>query len=313
MPIIEPLKTIQRLEFYISYHCFDNCLFCSLGDQIKKFKGDFVSCDDIKRKLIEFCCRGFNHITFTGGEPTLHPDFIEILQFTKQLGYRTFMGSIGSLFASRRFCQKTLPYIDEICFSLHGHNAKLHNFHTQNKTSFGRLRKALKNIEETSEDIDGFINIVVTKYNFDFLEKIINSVSCYSRIKQILISNLAPEGNGLHNFEELAVPIKKMKEKIDKIVNLTQKQSKIVRFFGLPLCALKNYENFSNDVWWSPRVGIDKCSKGNKTYLKTTLYYKPTRSRIKTKKCYACLKHDVCGGVFKKYRQIYGDNELAPF
>lgn len=313
MTIVKPVKDIQRLEFYISYHCFDNCLFCSLGDQIRKFKGEFVSCNDIQKKLIQFSRRRFNHVTFTGGEPTLHPDFIEILQFAKQLDYKIFVGSIGGLFASKEFCRNTLPYIDEICLSLHGHNAKLHNFHTRNKISFKILRKSLENIEEIPEGLYGLVNIVVTKYNFDFLEKIIDFVGYYSKIKQILISNLAPEGDGLHNFKELAMPITKMKEKIEKIVNLTQKQAKIVRFFGLPLCALKNYENFSNDIWWSPRAGIDKWNRNGKTYLKTTLYYRPTRSRIKTKKCYNCLKQDVCGGIFKKYREIFGDTELDPF
>ena len=306
------MQPINRLEFHISYTCFNNCLFCSERGQLEKFKGQFVKKEEIEKKLKQFSKKGFNHVTFTGGEPTLHPNFVEILESTKKLGYKTYVSSNGGLFSSKIFCRKTLPYLNEICFSLHGHNHKLHNFHTRNKTSFSRLSRALRNIEEMPGDIYGFINIVVTKYNFNSLEKIIDFVSRYKKIRQVLISNLAPEGNGLHNFEELVVPLSQMKERIGKIIHLAQSMSLVVRFFGLPLCLLDGCQDFSNDVHWSPRATIEKWQENSKIFLKTTLSYKPIRKRIKTNKCKNCLGREGCGGIFKRYYQKFGDNELKP-
>lgn len=306
------IKNTSRLEFHISYSCLNNCIFCSEQDQLKKFKGQFVDTRKIVTKLKQFSQAGFNHITFTGGEPTLHPNFIELLRISKRLGYKTYVSSNGGLFSSKRFCQRILPYLDEICFSIHGYNAKLHNFHTCNKRSFSRLLRALQNIEEASKDIYGFINIVVTKYNLDSLEKIINFVSHYKKIRQILISNLAPEGNGLNNFKELVVPLSKIEEKVGKLVYLAQNRSLILRFFGLPLCSLNGYQDFSNDVHWSSRATIEKWQENSKIFLKTTLSYKPVRKRIKTNKCKNCLGQRVCGGIFKRYYQEFGDNELIP-
>lgn len=306
------IKNIRRLEFHISYSCFNNCIFCSERDRLNKFKEQFVKKESIIKILKWFSSRGFNHITFTGGEPTLHPNFTELVQLAKQLNYKTYVSTNGGLFSLKRFCQKTLPYLDEICFSLHGHNAKLHNFHTRNKTSFSRLLRAIKNVEEATEDVYGFINIVITKYNFDSLEKIIDFVSYYKKIKQILISNLAPEGNGLNNFKELVMPLSQIKQKISNIVHLAQNMSLVVRFFGLPLCLLDGYQDFSNDVHWSPRATIEKWQENSKIFLKTTLSYKPIRKRIKTNKCKNCLGREVCGGIFKRYYQKFDDSELKP-
>jgi len=304
---------MERLEFHISYKCTNNCRFCSEQDQLDKFAGQFVFKESICQKLRYFSQEGFNHITFTGGEPTFHPHFIEILQFAKKAGYKTYVTTNGGLFSLKRFTRKALPYLDEICFSLHGHNAKLHNFHTRNKESFVRLIRALKNIEEEDADSFGFVNMVITRYNFDFVHNAIDFISRYKKIRQILISNFAPEGNGLHNFRELVVPLNRIKKRVGDIVSLAQNRSMAVKFFGVPLCLLNGYQDYSNDAYWSPRATIERWKVNKRIFLKKTLSYKPVRGRIKTLKCRQCLKRDICGGVFRRYNQEFGDHELTPF
>ena len=303
---------IKRLEFHISYECTNNCLFCSERTQIEKFPNQFVSKKEVEKKLIEFAKKGITHVTFTGGEPTLHPSFLEILKFAKELNYTVYVSSNGALFSLRDFCKKTFPYIDEICFSIHGHQEKVHNFHTRNPQSFNLLVKALENFEKLPYNIYGFANIVITKYNFDYLEKIVEFLGNYKKIKQILFSNLAPEGNGLRNFEKLVVPLDLIEKKIKKLMRSKILKSLIVRFFGVPLCIFGEWKFFSNDLHWAPRITIEKWEKQKRVYLKTTFSYKPTRKRIKPKKCQKCQVKQICGGVFKKYFQVFGDKELKP-
>lgn len=305
-------KIMERLEFHISYACLNNCIFCSERCQLERFPGKFVSKTDIQKKLRQFSLKGFNHISFTGGEPTLHPDFIEIAEFAKGLGYRTYVSSNGGLLSSRRFSRNALPYIDEISFSIHGHNSRIHNLHTGNAKSFSNLLSAIENIEESSKDTFGLINIVITRYNFIYLNKIIDFVSYYKRVKHVLISNFAPEGSGSDNFRELVIPLSRIKEKIAEAVCLAQSKSIALRFFGLPMCILGNHQDFSNDAWWSPRATIEKWKTKNKIFLKTTFSYNPTRNRVKTHKCRQCARNNICGGIFERYYREFGDSELSP-
>jgi len=304
---------MDRLELHISYKCLNKCIFCSEFNQINKFKNQFVEKEKIIFQLRKLFKRGFGHVTFTGGEPTYHPDFSEIVELAKKIGYKIYISTNGGLFSSVRFCQKTLPNIDEISFSIHGHNRKLHNFHTRNNQSFNRLSKALYNINKGPGETFCFINIVLTQYNLLFIENIIRFASKYKKVKQVLVSNIAPEGNGLNNFSKLAVPLKIIERKISGIIKLAENKGLNIRFFGVPLCLLKNYINSSNDVHWSPRLTIEKWGKGKGSFLKKTLSYKPIRKRIKTNNCKWCSKKNICGGLFKEYYLKFNDGELEPF
>lgn len=304
---------MKRLEFHISYTCANDCIFCSESMNFKKGRLAFTPANLIRQKLVEFSARGFNHVTFTGGEPSQHPQFIPLIYFSKKLGYRTYITTNGGLFESKTFCQCAGQYLDEICFSVHGHTSKLHNFHTRNRDSFKRLKKGMENIENSSNNIFGFVNIVVTRHNFEFLEKIINFIGNYNRIKQVLISNFAPEGQGLYNFKDLAVPLVKFKEAIPRLISVSLKNRITPRFFGLPLCILKGYEDFSNDSYWSPRVTLERNFKNSSLSLKKTLSYKPIRGRTKPLECRYCQKRDICGGLFKVYYKEFRAGELKSF
>ncbi|MBL7130736.1 MAG: radical SAM protein [Candidatus Omnitrophica bacterium] len=305
-------STLKRLEFHISYACPNNCLFCSERAQLNKFSEQFIEQEEIKQKLKQFSKNGFNHVSFTGGEPSLHPQFISLADFSKRLGYRTYVTTNGGLFRNKIFCRQASRYLDEICFSVHGHTPELHNFHTRNRDSFRRLKRGIENIESSPYNILGFANIVVTRHNFASLERIISFIGNYNKIKQVLISNFAPEGQGLYNFRDLVVPLGKFRRTIPQLVDASLKRKISPRFFGLPLCILKGYEDFSNDLHWSPRVTLERCRSKKRICLKKTLSYKPVRGRLKTVDCKYCQRKSVCGGLFGVYYKEFGAGELSP-
>lgn len=304
---------MRRLEFHISYKCDNNCLFCSERERLKEASLRFIPKEVAMRKLKEYSAKRFNHLTFTGGEPTLHPQFIPLVAFAKASGFKTYITTNGGLLYNKTFNKQAALYLDEICFSVHGHNPGLHNLHTGNNESFGVLKKAMENIENESSNIQGFANIVVTKYNFKHLESIVNFIANYKKLKQVLISNFAPEGGGLANFKDLAVPVGRFKEKIPVLAELILKKNIIPRFFGLPLCILKGNEDLSNDLHWSPRVTLEQCPAKEGRHLMQTLSYKPIRGRVKPVKCGNCLKMDICGGLFRTYYKEFGAEELEPY
>lgn len=300
------MSASNRLEFHISYTCPNSCLFCSEKKQLAKHKNQFIFFNEIKKILIEKKKIGYTHLTLTGGEPSFHPDFIRIVKTAKKLSYKVYVSSNGGRFSEKKFWREVSSSIDEICFSLHGHNAKLHNFHTRNLASFNNLMMALVNIKKNENNFFIFFNIVATRYNFGALEKIV-SLAASLGAKQILISGLAPEGEGLKNFKNLVVPFSDFSKKIATLVVLAKRKKIIIRFFGLPLCVLGEHSDYSNDLWWSPRLTIEKGSRG----LKETLSLKPTRKRIKIADCRLCEKKKHCGGIFEKYHQEFGDAELC--
>lgn len=304
---------MKRLEFHISYKCPNNCSFCSEGDQLKKFKGTFVSKEAILKHLGRFAHHGFNHLTLTGGEPTLHPDFLEIIRFASLSGYKTYVSSNGGLFARKSFCLKALPYLDEVSFSLHGDSARLHDSLTNNPGSFLRLRKAFANIKEGKKKVFVFVNIVATLKNLPYLKNIIDFAADSVSAKQVLISAVAPEGAGKDNFLRLTIPLKEMAKHLSLLVDTAYRRKMRIRFFGVPMCSLGKFFGFSNDAYWSSRTTIELWRNLGHEFLKVTKSYKPVRNRIKVRKCLRCAVRNICGGVFREYVVKFGAEEIHPF
>ncbi len=297
-----------HLDFHISYTCLNKCLFCSSADSIEKFNNHPLKLEDILMVLEKKKKKGFKSVNFTGGEPTLFKKFPELVRETKNLGYRIYVGTGGGKFEKSEFVRKTAPFIDEVCFSFHGHNSSLHNFHTQNADSFERLEKAVRNLLKFPIRFSS--NTVITKYNLPYLDKILEFLAKLG-VEQSMLSNLAPEGRGLKNYSDLAVRLSDLRKKIPNLVKIAEKKNVILRFFGLPLCLLGEYASYSNDLHWDERINIEQAKKGNQFYLKEEKA-KITRSRIKTEKCNSCSYNKICGGVFDKYYKMFGDGELTP-
>ena len=114
---------MEHIDFHISYRCVNKCIFCSSAGSIKKFKNHILNLEEIIKILKEKRKKGFKSVNFTGGEPTLHPQFVNLVKKAKELGYRIYVGTNGKMFENKDFCRKSAPFLDEICFSIHGHKA----------------------------------------------------------------------------------------------------------------------------------------------------------------------------------------------
>lgn len=300
---------IEHIDFHISYKCLNKCIFCSSSDSMEKFGNHPLEIECLIKLLGDKRKKGFKSVNFTGGEPTIFPSFLKLIRETKKLGYKIYVGTNGGRFADRNFCFEAANFLDEVCFSLHGHTPRLHNFLTGDKGSFKRLRKALDNLSQFPIRFSS--NTVVTKYNFGSLEKILGSLK-RNRIKQVLISNLAPEGRGLINYDQLVVKLKDFRSLIPTLVKVADKSNMIIRFFGLSACILGNFACHSNDFSWDNRLNIEQA-KNKRFYLEEEESLSPQRKRIKPLKCQCCLYNQICGGIFQEYFERFGDGELKPF
>jgi MoaA/NifB/PqqE/SkfB family radical SAM enzyme len=300
---------MEHIDFHISYRCNNKCIFCSSADCIKKFKNHPLKFEKIFAILKKKSDK-FKSVNFSGGEPTLCPFFQRLVKETKNFGYKIYIGSGGEKFADKKFCKETAPFINEIIFSLHGHKATLHNFHTNNKKSFEKITKAIKNFKNFPVRLS--TNTVVTKYNINSLEDILKFIIKHKQIKQILISNLAPEGKGSKNYDKLVPKLSIFKKIAPALIEIADKNNSIIKFFGFPACIFGKYAVYSNDFVWDERLNIEQAQNKTKFFLQEDRGFFPTRSRIKTQKCQSCFYKNICGGLFEEYYKKFGDKELEP-
>jgi MoaA/NifB/PqqE/SkfB family radical SAM enzyme len=127
---------------------------------------------------------GIPWVDFSGGEPLLHPDVIQIFKFSRELGLLNTLSTNGLLVY--RFIDRIFPYVDQWNISLHG-TQFVHNEIVQHRTSHQSILKACEmiaarggvvhityvvtseNILDVRQSIEDMVNVGVKKICFNYV------------------------------------------------------------------------------------------------------------------------------------------------
>lgn len=116
----------QKNWVRLTNDCNNHCVFCL---DTMAFDGTVRPSMEIKAQIVEGRKRGATRLILSGGEPTIHPHFLDFVKLGRRSGYRRVQTvTNGRMFAYPEFLARAADSgLDEITFSLHGHTAKLHD------------------------------------------------------------------------------------------------------------------------------------------------------------------------------------------
>ena len=125
--------------------CNNRCTFCLDTDAQD---GTVVPSDEIRRRIKAGVGDGATRLILSGGEPTIHPDFLAFVGLGRKAGYRWIQTvTNGRMFSYARFAAGALAAgLDEATFSMHGHTPALHDLLTGVPGSFVQALAGLKNL-----------------------------------------------------------------------------------------------------------------------------------------------------------------------
>ncbi|MCA9599863.1 MAG: radical SAM protein [Myxococcales bacterium] len=302
-------RRMERLELHLTYTCPERCAFCSEEHRMQSYRKYPVTWGRVATVLRTHASRGVKNVHLTGGEPTIHPKFVETLALAKKLGMRTSVGTIGTMLSDEAFARRALPYLDEALFSLHGPSAKLHDALAGRAGSFEQVTRAIELSQAIRPEFAAYVNTVVTQANIDALP---DTVALADRMgaRLVVVSNTTPEGKGLDAYAALAVPLEKLAQVLPTVPARAGRA--IVRFFGVPMCLLGEHAMLSNDLHWDPRVTVEWQSAPGKVVFDGIYSWAPDRKRVHTAECTRCERKGVCMGVFDRYAELYSTEALSP-
>lgn len=163
----------NRIWVRIAFSCNNKCIFC-LDSYAHNWT--FVDSEIVKKQIEEWFKKWFeNRVIISGGEATIDPKFVEYIKFAKDLGYdRIQTVTNWNMFANENFCKKVFgAWLQEVTFSFHWHNAKLHDYLVGTNWAFRKSLKWLIYIKKFYPNIIVNIDIVVNKINIKYLYDII--------------------------------------------------------------------------------------------------------------------------------------------
>jgi cyclic pyranopterin phosphate synthase len=262
---------------YVGRNCNNNCVFCSEAT----FSNN-QSTHEIKKELLSIRQK-HDSINFMGREPSLRKDILELVGYSKKLGFkRISMTTNGRMFAYLSFTRQIVRAgLTDVVVSIHGHNAELHDCLTRTKNSFDEAVLGIRNLHE--HNLYVMVNVIVLNKNYKHLQKITDFLHGLG-IKEISFLVASPTPS-IRNREYL-VSLSGARRVFEEVIrNNPEMQIWIV---NMPFCLMENYKE--NLVQCLEKTDADK---------------------IKFPKCKSCCYDiaDACG-VWKDYIEVYGDDEI---
>ena len=156
---------MSRIVIELTNRCNLSCRHCFSGRHGGR---DDLPMDLLRKILAEARHHGFNELSFTGGEPTIHPCFQEVLELTCRAGYRFGFNTNGRTFT--RIYPSLLPLREQlniITFSLDGASEESHD-RLRGKGSFRQVMQAVSVC--VARELPFTLNMVVAAHNRHELE-----------------------------------------------------------------------------------------------------------------------------------------------
>lgn len=300
---------MEKLVLFTGFSCNSHCHFCI--DLNKRDLPD-KSTRQIVSEMVQAKAAGVEYLEMIGGETTVRGDFIPLVKTAKKLGFKDIVVvTNGRMLAYTKFAKETVAAgVTDLVFSIHGHNAKLHDDLTYAPGSFDDLLKGVENVrKEGLERIFG--NCTVIKQNMKHLPDIAK-LFLKLKIHHVEFIFVDPTYGGAYtNFDGLVPRISEaaayMREALD-IGRAGGTTDFVARY--VPLCHFPDHLDQISEVrevatfrtrHWAPDFKNDDVGAG-----------RAIAGRSKPAKCAGCSLFDRCEGVWNEYLKRVGDDELHP-
>jgi hypothetical protein len=297
-------------DILLNYNCSAKCLFCSQDFEWRKEPNDLPF-----EKAVEFMYmayqNGYRRLGFTGGEPTLRPELPKLIALAKKIGYgyvriQTNGIRIGDYEYAKKLADAGLTFVK---YSLHGHNAELHDKLVAVPGAFEKNLRSIENLKKLKIGIG--VNIVLNELNYRHLVEFYELFLLKLQLSNFVIIAPLYEGNMTLNDKEGA----KIGVRMTDIAPYIRKAYDLFTSINYPKpplllhftpCVLPGYEQ--QMLGWSAFNTMVVNPKGEKRDLDMTAQ----SHTLKTEACQKCVYNDRCIGWDASYARVFGTDEIKP-
>jgi MoaA/NifB/PqqE/SkfB family radical SAM enzyme len=339
----------QRGDIRLGYRCNARCGFCYYQDKLDTPVELEPTTEQLANRLRVLREHGATEVEFTGGEPTIRADLADLVRLARRLGFvNVSIITNGLRLAKLAYAEEIVAAgANDFLFSIHGHDAPLHDQHTALRGSFAKIIQAVVNVRALGARIRA--TTTVTGRNHAHLEQILDlliglNVAC------VHFAVFSPVAQAQGTDEGLKVRYSDAAESIKRAIDRHRDRLPPLSVKYIPFCFMRGYEqyvmnlyqqSFDPDDWnyylsnkvrradsWIARVGVDVASAmggllakeytvpvshgwtGWKVFGLTRVVELLRKRRPAA--CRACRYDVVCDHVWKDYVAHFGEAEIQP-
>jgi len=303
----------HRFEIQLGHLCNNRCVFCSSGQLTAMKVARPVPLEPIIEALTEARAAGATHLTFLGGEPTIHKRFLEALAKAVELGFEHIViftngvmfphpGFIDSVTALGKF---------EWRISIQGATDEAHVATTGRADSFQRIVHGLGELQRRRQLVT--TNMCVNERSYRSLPHYPELLKRYG-VRQLHVDIVRPESTGERDEAYLRDIMPRYSDMAPYYAEMLAGFERWnpdfdVNVGNLPHCVLPE---------WGVRIhhgGQETVTKsadseGLEDEMNKYDWQKSLRTHLPG--CADCVFRSRCTGIFRVYLELHGGEEFRP-
>lgn len=177
--------------------CNLKCVHCYAGSENKKYENEMTT-EEAKVMIDDLADFGAPVLLFSGGEPCVRPDLVELMQYAKDQGMRVVISTNGTLITpelAKQFAEVGLSYVG---VSLDG-GRETHDKFRGLEGSFDKALEGIKNAKEAGIKVG--LRMTINKLNWREINEVFDIME-EKDINRICFYHLVYTGRGSELMEE---------------------------------------------------------------------------------------------------------------
>lgn len=246
-----PRVVTKRHVLYIGFKCNLRCQFCYYLKSIENGTAKNYTFKQLAAQISQVRRLGKEEIDFTGGEATLHADFARLVAHAKAEGFKVInVITNGWRISDREEFKKFVDAgLTEVLFSLHSHEAILHDKLTQRAGSYDRIVKAIGHAHELGLRVR--INHVVNPMNVSRLGEFMEfCVPLRPHSVNLIVFNPSEETVGYEGHRNMQIDgYEPIGAAISSALTVYAPRFPVLNVRFLPFCYAKGFETHMRTYW----------------------------------------------------------------
>jgi MoaA/NifB/PqqE/SkfB family radical SAM enzyme len=279
-----PRKVIMN----VTYVCNNHCTFCAVGTRTQ------IDGHPTRQRehLDAYRAEGVRMVDFDGGEPTMNPELIPLVQYARRIGYeRVNVTTNGRLCFYPEFAGRLVRSgLTTLLFSVHGADARTHAQQVGVAEAFEQTTGGIRNcVRLAPRGVQLGMNITITKGNFEQLPQVAE-LALGLGLPWLNIQFLTPFGRATSS---VAPDTQAAADIAMRVIDRYKSRMKL-QIINLPFCFMPGYEAFMmGDLQKLERHMIFV----NNETVNLALYL--AERRTKKPVCETCPHGVFCGGFYE--------------
>ena len=186
-----PVSAPYRMDLALTYRCNINCSHC----YNQRRESAELTAAEWKKIIKILWDQGVPHIDFTGGDPTLRDDLVELVTYAEDLGLITGLLTNGVRLADAAFVHRLKQAgLDYVQVTLESHLDETHN-RMVGSDSFRQTVQGIRNA--VAQDIHVLTNSTITRENHAGIEAIVPFLKGLG-VRSFAVNSIIKAGKSRH-------------------------------------------------------------------------------------------------------------------